>query len=145
MNTIAIWNLYAIDVERFILSKVQDECVSKDLLQEVFLRVHVNKHRLKESDKVKSWLFSIARNIVVDYYRKKRVLQVVDQMEVTEEPLINQVHTEVECLKGIINVLPPKYKVAVQMADLEGKKQQEIADSLGISLPAVKSRILRGS
>lgn len=91
MNTIAIWNLYAIDVERFILSKVQDECVSKDLLQEVFLRVHVNKHRLKESDKVKSWLFSIARNIVVDYYRKKRVLQVVDQMEVTEEPLINQV------------------------------------------------------
>lgn len=42
-------------------------------------------------------------------------------MEVTEEPLINQVHTEVECLKGIINVLPPKYKVAVQMADLEGK------------------------
>lgn len=130
MNTIAIWNLYAIDVERFILSKVQDECVSKDLLQEVFLRVHVNKHRLKESDKVKSWLFSIARNIVVDYYRKKRVLQVVDQMEVTEEPLINQVHTEVECLKGIINVLPPKYKVAVQMADLEGKKQQEIADSL---------------
>lgn len=138
MNTIAIWNLYAIDVERFILSKVQDECVSKDLLQEVFLRVHVNKHRLKESDKVKSWLFSIARNIVVDYYRKKRVLQVVDQMEVTEEPLINQVHTEVECLKGIINVLPPKYKVAVQMADLEGKKQQEIADSLGISLPAVK-------
>lgn len=71
MNTIAIWNLYAIDVERFILSKVQDECVSKDLLQEVFLRVHVNKHRLKESDKVKSWLFSIARNIVVDYYRKK--------------------------------------------------------------------------
>lgn len=126
MNTIAIWNLYAIDVERFILSKVQDECVSKDLLQEVFLRVHVNKHRLKESDKVKSWLFSIARNIVVDYYRKKRVLQVVDQMEVTEEPLINQVHTEVECLKGIINVLPPKYKVAVQMADLEGKKQRRL-------------------
>lgn len=104
MNTIAIWNLYAIDVERFILSKVQDECVSKDLLQEVFLRVHVNKHRLKESDKVKSWLFSIARNIVVDYYRKKRVLQVVDQMEVTEEPLINQVHTEVECFKGNYNV-----------------------------------------
>ena len=143
MNTIAIWNLYAIDVERFILSIVQDECVSKYLLQGVFLMLHVNKHRLKESDKVKSWLFSIARNIVVDYYRKKRVLQVVDQMEVTEEPLINQVHTEVECLKGIINVLPPKYKVAVQMADLEGKKQQEIADSLGISLPAVKSRILR--
>lgn len=63
---------------------------------------------------------------MVDYYRKKRVLQVVDQMEVTEEPLINQVHTEVECLKGIINVLPPKYKVAVQMADLEGKSSRRL-------------------
>jgi len=48
------------------------------------------------------------------------------------------------CLRPMIEALPVKVRAALVMADLEGVKQREVAERLGISLPAVKSRVLRG-
>ena len=48
-----------------------------------------------------------------------------------------------EKLENAINELPEKYKVVFQLKDVEGMSNQEVADILGLSLPAVKSRALR--
>ena len=46
-------------------------------------------------------------------------------------------------LRPLLNLLPEHYAIPLCLADLEGMKQQEIADRLGLSLSAVKSRIQR--
>ena len=43
MTTQYIWNLYADDVKHFILSKVQDDFVADDLLQDTFIKIHTKK------------------------------------------------------------------------------------------------------
>lgn len=72
MDTKDIWKLHADDIKYFILSKVKDEVIADDLLQETFIKVHTKLNTLKDEGKLKSWLFSIARYTVLDYFRSKK-------------------------------------------------------------------------
>src|SRR5690606_36512333 len=58
----------------YFQQRVGDEHAAEDLLQEVFLRVHSNLDNLKSRDRLHGWVFGIAKNLVVDYYRRKTIL-----------------------------------------------------------------------
>ena len=144
METKNIWNEYHSDLERFITNKVKDDQVAKDLLQEVFIKVHTKIEQLADSAKLKSWLFSIARNTVMDYFKS-----LPNTQEFTDGTLPSEVdeisnHTEQDCLPGIINHLPNKYKRPLYLADIKGVKQSTIAEKLKRPLPTIKSQIQRG-
>ncbi|MEM5566775.1 sigma-70 family RNA polymerase sigma factor [Psychroserpens sp. AS72] len=138
-----IWKLYADDIKYFILSKVKDVSVTDDLLQETFIKVHTKLSTLKNDDKVKSWLFSIARYTVLDYFRQRNI-----QYEMTDEDFIFEdqklEHTKVDCLHGIIKSLPKKYRDPLFLSDIKGMKQTLVSQQLNLPLPTVKSQIQRG-
>ncbi|MCX7551939.1 sigma-70 family RNA polymerase sigma factor [Xanthomarina sp. F2636L] len=142
MTTQAIWNLYAEDVKRFILSKVKDIVIADDLLQDTFIKVHTKKDSLKDEDKLKAWLFSVARYTVLDYYRNNHI-----DINQAEEDFVfienDNEHTEHDCLHGIIKQLPKKYRDPLFLADIKGLKQMEVAQQLKLPLPTVKSQIQR--
>ena len=143
MDTQDIWKLHADDIKYFILSKVKDEVIADDLLQETFIKVHTKLNTLKDEDKLKSWLFSIARYTVLDYFRsKKLVYETTDEDFIFEEQKLE--HTEVDCLHGIIKSLPKKYRDPLFLSDIKGVKQQQIAEQLHLPLPTIKSQIQRG-
>ncbi|TVZ49825.1 sigma-70 family RNA polymerase sigma factor [Olleya sp. Hel_I_94] len=143
MDTKDIWKLHADDIKYFILSKVKDEVIADDLLQETFIKVHTKLNTLKDEGKLKSWLFSIARYTVLDYFRsKKLVYKTTDEDFIFEEQKLE--HTEVDCLHGIIKSLPKKYRDPLFLSDIKGLKQQQIADQLNLALPTIKSQIQRG-
>ena len=143
MDTQDIWKLHADDIKYFILSKVKDEVIADDLLQETFIKVHTKLNTLKDEDKLKSWLFSIARYTVLDYFRsKKLVYETTDEDFIFEEQKLE--HTEVDCLHGIIKSLPKKYRDPLFLSDIKGIKQQQIANQLNLALPTIKSQIQRG-
>ncbi|AXO80010.1 sigma-70 family RNA polymerase sigma factor [Olleya aquimaris] len=143
MDTQYIWKLHADDIKYFIFSKVKDEVITEDLLQETFIKVHTKLNTLKEEDKLKSWVFSIARYTVLDYFRSKKIVY-----ETTEEDFVFEEqkleHTEADCLPGIIKSLPKKYRDPLFLSDIKGLKQQQIANQLNLALPTVKSQIQRG-
>jgi RNA polymerase sigma-70 factor (ECF subfamily) len=143
MDTKDIWKLHADDIKYFILSKVKDEVIADDLLQETFIKVHTKLNTLKDEGKLKSWLFSIARYTVLDYFRsKKLVYETTDEDFIFEEQKLE--HTEVDCLHGIIKSLPKKYRDPLFLSDIKGIKQQQIAEQLHLPLPTIKSQIQRG-
>jgi RNA polymerase sigma-70 factor (ECF subfamily) len=143
MDTKDIWKLHADDIKYFILSKVKDEVIADDLLQETFIKVHTKLNTLKDEGKLKSWLFSIARDTVLDYFRsKKLVYKTTDEDFIFEEQKLE--HTEVDCIHGIIKSLPKKYRDPLFLSDIKGLKQQQIADQLNLALPTIKSQIQRG-
>lgn len=138
-----IWTLYADDIKYFILSKVKDVTIADDLLQDTFIKVHTKVSTLKDDDKLKSWLFSIARYTVMDYFRQRDlVYEMTDDDFVFEDQKLE--HTEIDCLRGIIKSLPKKYRDPLFLSDIKGIKQSQISEQLHLPLPTVKSQIQRG-
>ena len=142
MTTKDVWGIYAEDVKHFILSKVKDTDVTEDILQDTFIKVHTKLHSLKDEDKLKPWLFSIARYTILDYFRMNKKEIPVEDLEIESEPEPKQ-HSEQDCLRGILKSLPKKYRDPLFLSDIKGLKQQEVANQLQLSLPTVKSQIQR--
>ncbi|MBG7631401.1 MAG: RNA polymerase subunit sigma-70, partial [Bacteroidetes bacterium] len=70
METTTIWNTFSDSLKRFIISKVHSTEVADDLLQEVFIKIHLNIDSLKKQESIKSWVFTITNNVVMDYFKK---------------------------------------------------------------------------
>lgn len=143
MKTKTIWETYSKDVKQFIMSKVHDEALADDLLQETFIKVHTKLETLDDPNKVKPWVFSIARHVVMDYFRTiKKELPELDSPVIAEDSHLEHSHSD--CLQGIIKSLPEKYKVPLMLADIQGLKQTDISEKLNLPLATVKSQIQRG-
>lgn len=72
MTTKEVWDTYADDIRRFILSKVKNAIITEDILQDTFIKVHTKLHTLKDEEKIKPWLFSIARYTLLDHFKKSK-------------------------------------------------------------------------
>ena len=142
MKTKKVWDIYATEVKRFILSKVKEQTVADDLLQETFIKIHTKLETLKDADKLKSWVFSIARYTVIDYFRNSDLNHgLVDDTISVEDS--NPEHTKEDCLEGIIKALPKKYREPLILSDVQGLKQIQISEQLQRPLSTVKSQIQR--
>ena len=142
MTTQQVWTQYADDIKRFIFSKVKDEAVTDDILQNTFLKIHTKLHTLKDLNKLKSWCFSIARNSILDYFKSANKTFEYANFE-SETVIKENVHTEKDCLRGILQNLPKKYRDPIFLSDIKGLKQQDVSDQLKQSLPTTKSQIQR--
>jgi len=142
MTTQTIWETYHQDVKQFIRSKVREEYVANDLLQETFIKVHTKIDTLHDQNKLKSWIFTIARNTILDHFKQHE-----NSREFFENDLILEeekpVHNEKDCLHGIIKRLHKKYRDPLFLSDIKGMKQTEIAQQLNLQLSTTKSRIQR--
>jgi len=145
MTTKKAWDTYSADIKHFILSKVKNEAIADDILQDTFIKVHTKLHTLKENAKLKPWLFSVARYTILDYFRS--LSQDIDLDIPNQDVDYNEddsSHTEKDCLRGILINLPKKYRDPIFLFDIMGLKQKDIAARLELPLPTIKSQIQRG-
>ena len=152
-NTITfneIWLKFSHPVKDFIQNQTHNADVTDDILQEVFIKIHQNLHLLRDEERVAGWIFQIARNTVLNYFRmQKRNLenQELHQVEIESENAFKE-----NKLNEIVGIwleefkkdLAPKYQQALQLVDIEGITQVELANRLGISISGAKSRVQRG-
>ena len=142
MTTQHIWETYHQDVKQFILSKIKDEDIANDLLQETFIKIHTKIDTLLHKEHLKSWIFMIARNTVLDYFKQnKYTREFYEYDKILEDE--KKAHNEKDCLHGIIKRLPKKYRDPLFLSDIKGMKQNEVAKLLKLQLSTTKSRIQR--
>lgn len=141
-----IWEELGMKIKSFIQKRVNDEQLAEDLVQETFVRIHKKLDNLDEMQRITSWVFQIARNLIIDHYRAKArdASAIADDIEASanEEENINEL--VIGWLPAMIAQLPDSYREAVELYELKETPQQEIADKLGISLSGAKSRVQRG-
>jgi len=142
MTTKEVWKLYSDDVKRFIVSKVHETTIADDILQDTFIKVHTKLHTLNDLTKLKSWIFTIARNSIMDHFKKANKTFEFADFE-SETTVLENVHTEQDCLQGILQSLPKKYRNPLFLSDIKGLKQAEVANQLNQNLPTTKSQIQR--
>lgn len=140
-----IWKEYNINLLRFIKNRVNEKD-AEDILQEVYIKMHLRMGILKEASKIESWMYQITRNTIFDYYRKRKgISELPENFDLEEKSEDNQANAELAaCLKPMINELPEKYKNAIQLSEIDGKTQKEVAELENISLSGAKSRVQRG-
>ena len=143
-TTEKVWEEFNIGLKRFILKHVQDESSAEDILQDVFLKIHTHIGSLKESDKLQSWIYQIARNAITDFYRARKFTPVRSEVAyVPEDPLDDVVRDLLPYVEKLVDNLPPDYREALLLTEYEGLTQRELAERLGISISGAKSRVQR--
>ena len=145
-TTELIWDAFSEPLRKFIRVRVRDDDEAEDLLQEVFIRIHTRIDTLQDQSRLASWIYQIARNLIIDTYRSRREeLPLPDVIPV--QPEVDDPDAEAEIAAGLVEMvrdLPDKYSQALILTEFDGMKQTELAEVLGISVSGAKSRVQRG-
>ncbi len=121
---------------------------AEDLVQETYLRAQKNFARFDFGTNLKAWMFRILRNIAIDHLRDRDALQAGQHEPYDDElchctssteRLINAID-----LKRALECLPDRFRVVVQLKDIEGFSYEEIADIMNFPVGTVMSRLHRG-
>lgn len=128
----------------FIFYSVKDEGNAKDILQDTFIKALKEIDKYKEEGKFKAWLWIIARNKVMDFYRKggKTVPleeEIIKQDDETSKKALGEI--ELNHIKSLIENLPPEQKEVILMRQYLSFK--EIASVLNCPLGTVLARLNR--
>jgi len=131
-------------LKSFVRSRVNDSTVADDIVHEVFLKVHARIHQLKNAERLDGWIYQITRNAITDYFRQSRKFARLTDESVILEAEENEFNACVaNCLQDELMMLPPKYREALEMAELGNMSQTELALKLSISYSGAKSRVQR--
>lgn len=143
MHTIvATWNTLSKELVAFVNTKVKDQALAEDIVQDVFIKVYTRAHQIKEAEKITAWIYQITRHAVADYFRK-HVRNVEAPVLSSENDYSEFNDCVAHCLNVLMATLPDKYRVPLQLAELEGLSQYEIAERLAISYSGARTRVQR--
>ncbi len=120
---------------------------ARDLLADSVLVTLENYHKIKKKEAFLSYLIGVARNRFSKYLRKKNMWESYDTgnaIEAQDTAADPSLRTDVSFLYQALNQLPEKQREALVLFELSGFSQKEIQAIQGVSLSAVKARIVRG-
>ncbi len=150
MSTEQLWETFADRLWAFIFSKVKDESATSDILQDVFLKVHLKKEQLEDNDKFSAWLYTISRNAIADYYRKQKETVPADGLQIQGEPIPEQSLYDIRCMNNCLYPLIMEWddedRSLFIQADFRQIPQVELAKQMHLPYSTLKSRLqkLRG-
>jgi RNA polymerase sigma-70 factor (ECF subfamily) len=140
-----IWNDLHQELKKFIFTKIADPTITDDILQEAFIKIHLQLHTLKDASKLTSWVYQITRNTVTDYYRKNRWMSGIEGLDLAEQAYEEPQYAALStCINRKINQLPENYKQAILLTYFDQFSQIELAEKLNISYSGAKTRVQRG-
>ena len=144
-GTADLWRRFAPELRRYLHRKVRDAALADDLLQEVFMRVHVHLARLRAPERVAPWLYRIARNLAVDHLRRRAVQAdpVAETVVWLEDPEPSPEAMLAAWMMEQVSRFPAPYRDALMRVDAHGQRTVDVARVLGLSTPGVKSRVQR--
>lgn len=122
-----------------------DQSLSKDLVQEIFIKVWQNMESFRNEAKVSSWIYRIAVNICLLELRKKKPVAITsnfNNLQDMEDNPIDDTESQLRQLHQCISKLKTENK-SIILLELEGVPQKDIADIMGISHEAIRVRLHR--
>ncbi|CAH7004936.1 RNA polymerase sigma factor SigZ [Vibrio chagasii] len=142
-----VWAEYQQTLKAFLHSKVSNSADVDDLLQEILIKTFQNLHKVQDASSVKSWLFQLANNTIIDFYRKHAHQQRDSKIDADDLWFADLDHNEEFkqnlslCIEPFIQALPEQSAALLLAVDIKGQSQKEIAEAQNISYSTVKSRV----
>ena len=130
--------------------------LAEDLFQETWIRVLERGHQYDGKHEFSTWLYAVARNLAIDYLRKKNPVSLDGLMEDEDRAPLEPVdtrpsawelvaqHEDAERISAALVGIPAEYRETVVLRFQDGLALEEIASITGVKLGTVKSRLYRG-
>ena len=135
------------DLRTFVRRRVRDEHAADDLTQDVLTRFAAQLGRGEPLRTATAWLFRVARNAIVDHYRKQPPAtggsDDLGALALADEPVADELAQLRASFRRFVHELPGPDREAVLLTGYEGLTQQQLAIRLGIPLSTAKSRVQR--
>ncbi len=141
---------------RYLVYLAGNRELAEDLFQETWIRVLERSHQYDGKHEFSTWLYAVARNLTIDYLRKKRPVSLdglmEDERHAPLEPAdtrpmaweVVQQHEQAERVSAALVSIPAEYRETVVLRFQDGLALDEIATVIGAPLGTVKSRLYRG-
>lgn len=140
----SIYNDFHSKLRNFIAGRVSDPDAAEDILQDVYLKIHLKIDGLRAEDRLESWIYQIARNAIIDHYRRARPIdELSDSLASPPDDEPDAVSQLASSVKGMLKCVPEKYRQALELTELQGLSQVELAARLDITVSGAKSRVQR--
>ena len=117
---------------------------AEDVRQDVLLRIFKGAPHLTDEARFGPWVYSVARNAVIDRLRARKLPTVELDNLAAPEPTDEETRPLLNCVTPFVARLPSPYREAITLTEINGLTQQDAADVVGVSLSGMKSRVQRG-
>lgn len=138
------WVKTTLLIQRYFQRRVHD-CVVEDLTQITLEKAVRYRHKLRETQSQRAWLYRIASNTLIDYFRKQ--INTIDKTTVFNE---EEYHVETftrnevaDCVHCMIGSLDKHDKQLLKKIDLDSYSQKQLAGEQGQSYSSLKSQVQR--
>ncbi|HEY4307248.1 MAG TPA: sigma-70 family RNA polymerase sigma factor [Gemmatimonadaceae bacterium] len=144
------------DVHRFALSLTRDECDADDVVQDTFLRAFRSWHTYLPGSDCRRWLFTICRNVFLrsrERYRPTVDLEASDVDSAANAVLAaageraDDVLARLDlapAIQGALEKVPEPFRSTLVIVDVEDQSYESAAETLGVPIGTVRSRLFRG-
>ncbi len=147
-----LYRKYHDTINRFVYSQLKDKHLAEEITQDVFLDFIEALRDFHFQCSIKTFIFTITRNKVIDIIRKKKIKKILFSSlptYVTENltAVVFDDHLEkkelADKLKTVLDTLPNDYQVVLRLKYMEGERVKTIADKLSLGFKATESLIFR--
>lgn len=137
-----LYNKYYNMTYKYILSQIKDSWTAEDIASEVFVKIYKHRDEINDIDKSSSWIIKIARNSIIDYYRKKKLVDSDEKLdyEAFYDTGFDNVFIKDE-YTFIMKQLPNEIKSLLTMRYCHNLKFREIADIMNLTENSAKYRV----
>lgn len=141
------YSKYHQDLYNFLFYLVRNKEKAEDLVQEVYIKVMKSHESFRGESSEKSWLFSIAKNTAIDYFRKHKNLVIPVDMNQSGEyirdsnPMPEEIALQKEDIKRMyqcLNNCTQEQKSVIILRYIQELSIQETAEILNMTIPKVK-------
>ena len=140
-----LYRRYVKDVYHYALALLRNPADAEDVTQTTFMNAYRAYKRGQEIEKPQNWLIKIAHNVARTRYARasRRVKEVPLEEHLDQLALPEEERPDIEGVLRALGRLPFNQRAALVMRELEGRTYAEIADTIGVSVPAVEALIFR--
>lgn len=142
-----LYDTYYDSLYRYIYVCVKDKWNAEDIISTVFMKIYESREKIQDVEKSRNWVFKIAHNAIIDFYRKNgRVIPIDDFIDAASDDDSYEnilIKDEFSKVKKIIEELPPETKDIIYLRFYGGLKFREIGEAVNKTENTVKSIINR--
>ncbi|HEX8814467.1 MAG TPA: sigma-70 family RNA polymerase sigma factor [Terriglobales bacterium] len=141
---------------RYLIYLVGNRELAEDLFQETWIRVLERGHQYDGKREFSTWLYAVARNLTIDYLRKKSPVSLDGLMEDEDHAPLEPADTrpaawevvaqreQAETINAALVGIPAEYRETIVLRFQDGLALDEISSVTGAPVGTVKSRLYRG-
>lgn len=119
-----------------------DRDTAQDLMQEGYIKVYEKIGKLKEPEKVMSWVYRVMVNECINHCKRQKPLELLD--DVGEEPAVFQTDPfGMEEVVLTLQQLPPRQRAVFNMLEVEGLTEEEVAEQMKTPVTNVRTMMVR--